>query len=178
MKPALVTLLALALTGPAAGRTTAIGAPPPTSSQSEHAIITYVVTDSVAEVKLSQLALQKSENAAVREFARKMIDEHTRIANEAMALGRAQNVTGLELKPSEDGAVSYAHLALYSGKAFDENFMLNNVSDHQSDISTLRHATEYTKTPAILKFEEAMLPQFEMHLRLAERAADAAAHAS
>ena len=151
---------------------------PPTTSAAEGALVRYVVADSVAEIALCRLALTKTQNAGVRQFAQRMIADHTRMVSEAMALGRTMNVSELKREPSEEGTVSYVHLSRYSGKMFDENFMLANVDDHLADIETLRHAMEITRTPALHAYETELLPQFETHLRLAQRASDAVAASS
>ena len=55
--------------------------------------------DSMAEVELGQLALNKSDNAKVREFANRMIQDHSKANMQLEGIAKSGNV----VLPSEPG---------------------------------------------------------------------------
>ncbi|HET6218314.1 MAG TPA: DUF4142 domain-containing protein [Acidobacteriaceae bacterium] len=91
----------------------------------------------IAEVQLGELTLQKSNNDQVKQFARKMIDDHTKL-NEEMRPVALQ--LGVEI-PSEvskkDKSVMSKMQAL-SGTAYDQAYIKMMVKDHKQDLSEFR----------------------------------------
>jgi len=56
----------------------------------EHFLATCMLGQNKAEVELSQIALQKSENAEVKQFAQKMITDHQKMIQQLQPLAMAQ----------------------------------------------------------------------------------------
>ncbi len=169
----LTTAIALA---PVAGAAQTIPAGAPSPQKAQQGILSYAIEDSVAEVQLCQLALQKSQTPAVRTFAQHMIESHAQMVRQAVPLARqAGGSETAEIEPSDDGMVKLAYLSCYSGHAFDEDFMRMQVEDHMNDIGIFRNALETLGTGPVAQFAQATLPQLEDHLRMAQSARDAVA---
>lgn len=94
-----------------------------------------------SEIQPSQLALQKTQNAQVRQFAQRMIDEHTRFEQQMQQMLQQKNVT------PEHNAFSYQlqqnlqpmmrELQGASGRAFDKLYINHQVASHMATLHAL-----------------------------------------
>lgn len=105
------------------------------------------------DVTAGQLALQKSQNAEVRAFAQNMVDDHTAVNEQALALLKKLNVT------PEDNDTSKAltaaaeakakELTALDGAAFDKAYLENEIAYHK----TVNGALEGTLIPSTMNGE-------------------------
>ena len=125
------------ITFAAAGIALALAAAPamadtkPNDAQIAH--IAY--TAGQIDIKAAELALQKSKNKEVRDFAENMIRDHKAVNDQALALVKKLNVT------PEDNATSkallkqadakQAELQKLEGSAFDKAYADNEVAYHK-----------------------------------------------
>lgn len=105
------------------------------------AFLTVVYQDGLAEIQLSQLALQKTTDDDVRNFAQRMINEHTR-ANDSIAALAQQKGVALPGAPTPDQQDTAAELAKFSGADFDKRYMDENVIAHVKDVLLARLQSE------------------------------------
>jgi putative membrane protein len=130
-------------------------------------------TAGVIDIKNAQLALQKSKNAAVREFAQDMEKDHKAVNDQALALVKKLNVT------PEDNATSKAlvkqadeeraKLAKLNGAAFDKAYAANEVAYHKTVDSALQDTLIPSASNAELKsLLETGLKIFQGHEQHAE----------
>lgn len=159
-----VTLSALALPAFAAGQ--------PSDPQIAH--IAYTAGD--IDVKAGQLALEKSQNKAVRAFASDMVRDHKAVNDKALALVKKLNVTpednGTSKALSDQAAQKHDELSKLSGAAFDKAYVENEVAFHK----TVDGALETTLIPSSSNSELKGLLQtglkiFQGHLAHAEHLA-------
>ncbi len=123
--------------------------------------------DSIAEIKVCKLALEKSKNSAVRNFAQRMITDHSRMNREIQHLAQGKGVK-MPDKPSVAQRAIYATLSATWGGVFDREFMSHNVSDHETDVKDFRAQSENGDDPEVRKFAATGLKTLETHLRLAK----------
>src|SRR6516162_11231221 len=84
-----LTLIAAGFAWALASTATMAGDPKPNDAQIAH--IAY--TAGQIDIKAAQLALQKSKNKEVRDFAENMVRDHTPVNDQALALVKKLNVT-------------------------------------------------------------------------------------
>jgi putative membrane protein len=91
----------------------------------------------IAEVKLSQLAVQKGSSEEVKNLAQKMVDDHTK-TNEVMAA--AADTMGVMLPKSmnKEDQAEYDKLNALSGNDFDMEYISYMVKDHHKDLHAFR----------------------------------------
>ncbi|HEY4442291.1 MAG TPA: DUF4142 domain-containing protein [Candidatus Elarobacter sp.] len=156
---------------PALAQTTAQTIPPGGASvaAAERAAAVYFTQDSVGDVQLGQLGLEKGQNAAVRALAKAMSDDHTRTANDGLAVAKKLGAD-VHFKPGDDNVIEYAHLARYSGAQFDKEFAAAMVDAHKNDIKTGQTALEFATDPALRKYLTDGLAINKKHLQMAETA--------
>jgi putative membrane protein len=88
----------------------------------------------MAEVQLGQLTLQKSNNDQVKQFAQRMIDDHTRLGDQMKPVAQQLGVSDPNAVSKKDRA-TMAKLQALSGPAYDEAYIRDMVKDHKQDLS-------------------------------------------
>ena len=159
------TVLALALGAFAMGAK----AQAPTDPQ----IVGIVVAANQIDINAGKLALAKSQNAEVRQFAQQMVDDHTAVQKSVFALGAKLHVTPAD-SPTADAlkkaaAESEAHLKTLSGAEFDRAYVDHEVAYHKAVIDAVKTTLIPNAKNAELKSAlEGAAPMFQGHLEHAE----------
>lgn len=120
----------------------------------------------MAEIEAAKLALDKSSNSAVRGFAQKMINDHTKANTELRGIATRKKV---ELA-DEATLVAKAKAAImrqYDGESFDVAYANNQVSAHRNAIEFYKDAAK-SKDTEVRTFAVATLPKLQHHLQDAE----------
>jgi len=120
----------------------------------------------MTEVKLGKVAEKNSTNAQVKDFAAKMVVDHTK-ANHA--LQKVAGEAGVQL-PQQCDAKHKAlveKLSKLSGTKFDHDFMNQMVEDHKKVAADLE-SEESTSAVALKQWCEKTLPTVKEHLKMAE----------
>jgi putative membrane protein len=158
------TLLVLAL-----GATSAWAAGP-TDAQ----IAAIVVTANQVDIDAGKLAVSKAHSKDVKEFAQRMITDHSAVNKSATELVERLHVTPEPNPTSESlqkgGDQNLAKLKTLSGAAFDKAYIDHEVAYHEAVISALDKTLIPSAQNAALK---ALLvkvrPAFEAHLDMAKQ---------
>lgn len=128
MKTIAIAGIAAALTLAAAPFARAADAP--TDPQIAH--IAY--TAGTVDIGYAEIALQRSKNKAVREFAAEMVKDHKAVNDKALALVKKLGVTPEDNETSQtlakQAADKRAELTQLSGPAFDRAYAENEVAYH------------------------------------------------
>jgi putative membrane protein len=91
----------------------------------------------MAEVQLGQLTLQKSNNDQVKQFAQRMIDDHTKLGDQMKPVAQQLGVSepdGISKKDKK----TIAKLQGLSGPAYDQAYINDMVKDHKEDLSAFQ----------------------------------------
>jgi putative membrane protein len=136
-------------------------------------IAAIVVTANQVDIDAGELAKSRSKNTQVKEFAQRMITDHSGVNKSAVEL-----VTKLKVKPEENdtskslkagGANTIKKLKALSGKDFDKAYVDNEVAYHQTVLDALDNTLIPNASNAELK---ALLvkvrPAFVAHLEHAK----------
>lgn len=136
------------------------------SSDAANAVIKYFTQDSVGDVQLGELGLQRSQNAAVRSLAAAMVGDHTATAREGLAVGKTLG-DAPEFKPGDDNTIALAHLLKYSGAEFDREYVKTLIDAHRVDLSTIKDAMEFTGNASLRKYLDKSASIDRKHLQMA-----------
>ena len=103
-------------------------------------IVVFVKTaleGGMAEVQLGQIALQKSNDADVKQFAQRMVDDHTKMDDQLKPI--AQQI-GVKIPdgPSKKDKTAIAKLQGLNGGDFDKAYMKDMVKDHKTDLNDFK----------------------------------------
>ncbi len=96
--------------------------------------VSKAMQGSMAEVQLGQLTLEKSSNEQVKQFAQRMIDDHTKL-NEQMKPVAQQLGVAVPDQVSKNDRKTVAKLQSLSGSAYDQAYIKDMVKDHKQDLT-------------------------------------------
>ena len=118
-----------------------------------------------AEVKASQLAVTKASDPQVKEFAQKMIADHTEANNKLKRLAASKGVT-LPTEPSPTQQKSIQSLEGKAGSNFDRQFMDEfGTKAHHEAVGLFREEVQSGEDSDVKSFAVQTLPTLEKHLQ-------------
>lgn len=137
-------------------------------------IAAIVVTANTIDADMGRLALSKSSNAQVKQFAQQMITDHTAVNEAAVALVTRLGVTPAESSTSTGLKASAeqtrARLNALSGAEFDRAYIANEVAYHQAVLNAVDNALIPSAQNAELKATlVSVRPAFVAHLQHAQQ---------
>lgn len=117
----------------------------------------------LAEVALGKLALEKSSNADVKQFAQMMVDDHTKLG-EAMKPVAEQLGVKVPTQLSKKDKSTEAKLSALSGAEFDKAYVELMVKDHKKDYSEFQTEAKSAVIPSVQKAALTGEPIIKSHL--------------
>jgi putative membrane protein len=156
-----------------AGTATPPDAKPATASsnanvpRADRSFITKAAQGGLAEVQLGQLAAQKATDPQVKQFAQRMVEDHSKANDKLKQVASSKNVTLPGDLPS-DAKREEDKLNKLSGAQFDKEYMNHMLSDHKKDVNLFRSESKSAKDPDVKQFASETLPTLEQHLQMAQ----------
>jgi putative membrane protein len=119
------------------------------------------------EVSSGQLAQQKASDPAVKDFAQRMVTDHTKANDELKDLLTQKGVT-LPDASNKSEEKTMEHYQSLSGADFDKAYMKDMVSDHKKTVKAFQKASEKSDDADLKSWTAKTLPTLQDHLRMAE----------
>jgi putative membrane protein len=147
-----------------AGVNSALGVAPKTQD-----FVMLAAQSDLLEIESSKLALAKSESDKTKQFANRMIKDHTETSAELKSL-----VSGGKVQASLPASLDKAHqekldkLAKLSGKDFTKEYDEMQVSAHKDAVSLFERYAKEGDNPALKAFAGKHLPHLQEHLKMAQ----------
>jgi putative membrane protein len=117
-----------------------------------------------AEIEASKLALQKSDNKTVSEFAKRMVDDHTKASLDLKEIAQNTNIK-IPIDLSSEHTDKLKKLVDLSGEQFDLAYIDMMKKEHDQDESLFVAASADKKLDAQLQdFARKTLPVIRDHL--------------
>jgi putative membrane protein len=139
-------------------------------SRSDASFVKEAAAGGMMEVELGKLAQEKASSDKVKQFGKRMEDDHSKANAELKQLASTKGVdlpTALEGKQKS----TVERLSKLSGAQFDRQYMTTMVSDHKEDVSKFQSESSKAKDPDVKQFAGKTLPTLKEHLQLAESTA-------
>lgn len=93
------------------------------------------------EIHPSELALERTQNRMVREYAQRMIEEHARVQGEMQQMLAAKGMqpqhNALSITATRNLEPVMANLREKRGADFDKEYLLQQIASHQGSLHTL-----------------------------------------
>jgi putative membrane protein len=134
-------------------------------SWTDKRFVTKAADDGKAEVQIAQLAAQRATNPDVKQFAERMVRDHTAVNQELMGIASSKNV---KLDQDNDKDRAYNKLAKKSGEDFDREFVQHMVDEHEKDVKLFEKAASDAKDPEIRGFASKHVGHLREHLQIVQ----------
>lgn len=122
--------------------------------------------DGMTEVKLAELASQKSQNASVKQFASHMATDHSTANSELESVAKQANVPVSDKLDAKHQAEVTA-LSKKSGAAFDKAYTAAMVKAHKQAVALFKKGAQ-SSDQNVASFANKTLPTLESHQRMAD----------
>jgi putative membrane protein len=130
------------------------------------AFVKKAAQDGMTEVELGKLAMDKSNNAAVKRFAQRMVQDHGAANAELSGIAKGKNLqVPAALDEEHQGMVK--KLAAKSGAAFDADYAKHMAMDHTKAVALFQSETKSTDSE-LANFAKKTLPTLQEHKRMAD----------
>lgn len=124
----------------------------------------------LSEIYLGELAQQKASATPVKEFAQRMITDHTNAQHNLNVLAARENVILPDQVDAKDMAL-YARLAKLPGTDFERAYINAMVEGHTQALSQFKNEAKNAASSDVRTFANDTLPMLEEHLKLAHQTA-------
>lgn len=121
------------------------------------------------EVELAQLGVEQASSEAVKNFAQRLVTDHTNANQELMQIASRKGVQIPEASMNKNK--DKEKFAKMQGAAFDRAFMQHMVKDHQKDIAMFEKESNSGSDPDVKAFASKTLPTLREHLEQARSVA-------
>lgn len=161
-------------------------------SSMDRRFVTEAAEAGMAEVAHGQLAVQRASNQEVKDFAQRMIDDHTKANQELMQLAMSKGIsmpndktmqstkqtgqTGAQMSgqmTEQQAQLKGKHremmdkLAKLSGADFDREYMRGQVKDHEKAVSLFERQSTSGNDAELKAFAAKTLPTLREHHQMA-----------
>lgn len=136
-------------------------------SHADKKFIEEAAEGGMAEVEMGRLGTEKAQNAEVKQFAQKILQDHQQANEELMKIAEQKGIT-LEKDVSKKNQRMMEHMRGLSGAEFDRMYVEHMVKDHEKDIKEFEKAANKGKDTEVKNFAQQTLPKLREHLQTAQ----------
>ncbi|GAB2981969.1 DUF4142 domain-containing protein [Mucilaginibacter puniceus] len=139
-----------------------------TALLSDSIFIAKAAAGSKAEVELGNLALAKTANSSVKDFANMMVTDHTKSSEELMDMAKNKSFVLPDTLDAEHKALA-DNLRNLTGAEFDRAYMTAMVEGHQKMLNLLQTQASTGLDANLKDFAAKTAPVVQMHLERAQQ---------
>ena len=129
--------------------------------------VKHAAQGGMAEVSIGKLAADKASDPDVKQFAQRMVDDHSTANAELTGLASSKGIQ-LPANPDPKNQALMDRLAKLSGPEFDRAYMQAMVTDHDHDVSEFRTYSQHGTDPDVKAWAARTLPTLEEHQQMAK----------
>jgi putative membrane protein len=124
---------------------------------------TTAANGGLAEVALGKLALTKTTNAAIKDFANMMVTDHGKANAELMAIAKTKNIT-LPAEPDSAHLKKADDLSKLSEADFDKQYVSAMIDGHKKTLDLMNKEAKDGTDADLKAFAAKTAPTVQMHL--------------
>jgi putative membrane protein len=144
------------------------GTPAPGQTNVQDRLFIHLMaTGGMAEIDAAKMADAKAGNGPVRDFARRMLQDHGPAHEQLAGLARQSQVP-LPQRLDPDHAAVRAQLDGLSGAAFERAYLQNQLIHHQKTVQILEWEIGQGQEAGLQHYAAATLPVVMQHLQLVQ----------
>jgi putative membrane protein len=138
---------------------------PKTPSAMTQTFVKNAAITDMFEIQAGQLAQQKADDAAYKDFAQMTITDHTKTTNDIKSMN-------LGVQPPQELDATHKtkldKLSALSGAAFERQYKTDQVQGHRQAIAEFERYAKSGDNPDLKKWAQDTLPTLKTHLQHAE----------
>jgi predicted outer membrane protein len=120
----------------------------------------------MAEISMAKLAEQNAASPAVKEFAKHMIDDHTKASSELKQIvGKSNHKLASDV--SEHHKQMAEKLKSLKGQEFDREYMMGQLKAHKAAVQLFQSEIQNGQDQSIKGFAQKTLPVIQSHHQMA-----------
>jgi putative membrane protein len=120
-----------------------------------------------SEVEAGKVAEQKGQAEAVKQFGRRMVQDHGKANDRLAALAKADNLT-LPAALDDEHRAMQDEIGKLSGTDFDRVYIQGQIADHQKTAQLLEWEIDAGQDAQLKSFASEILPTVFQHLEMAQ----------
>ena len=121
----------------------------------------------MSEVKMGDMAQKQAQDERVKQFGKRMVDDHGKELDELKQLASQKNVT-LPDAPNKEQSEEADKLSKLSGKDFDKEYVKYEAKDHKQDVKDQGKEMKHAADPDVKKFAAASYKTVSMHKKVVD----------
>jgi len=131
--------------------------------ESDAMFATKAAVGGMAEVEFANIALQKTANTQIKNFANMMLKDHGKANEELMSIAKIKNIT-LPAVLDDEHLQKKSELDSKSGKDFDKIYVDAMVDGHQKTLKLMEDEAKDGKDSTLKAFAAKLVPIVQSHL--------------
>jgi len=147
------------------------GAAPTAQNFGDQAFVAKALAGGDAEVQLGQIAEQKSQSNDVKQFAQKMVSDHTQMGDKWFKPVAKQLGVAEPKGPDKKDKKLIAKLETLSGPQFDTEYIQAMLKDHKQDLKDFNEEAQSAQDPNVKQVAQQGATVIQQHLQLIEQIA-------
>jgi len=124
---------------------------------------TAAANGGMTEVALGKLALTKTSNASIKQFANMMVTDHGKANDELMAIAKTKNIT-LPTEPDSDHLKKIDELTKKTGADFDKAYVSAMIDGHKETLDLMNGEAKNGSDTTLKAFAAKTAPVVQTHL--------------
>jgi putative membrane protein len=148
------------------------GATAPTAQNfGDQAFVTKALEGGMAEVELGKLAADKSQSQDVKQFAQRMVNDHSQMGDKWFKPVAKEIGVSEPKGPSKKDKKLIEKLQGLSGQQFDTEYIQAMVKDHKEDLKDFQNEAQAAQDPNVKQIAEQGTKVVSQHLQMIEQIA-------
>jgi putative membrane protein len=131
-------------------------------TQKDADFVYEVIASNYGEIKLSELANQRSRNAQVKQIAEELQSDHTASLNELKTMAQAKAIS-VPVEEPDASKRKMENIAEESGEDFDKEWCKEMMNMHDHNIDKFEKRLKDTEDPLLKAFINKTLPVLKKH---------------
>lgn len=141
----------------------AVAPAPPALAAVDQTFANAAASSDATEIQAAQLAQQKARSPRIKQFATRMITDHTKTTQQLTTILQSKGVTPTAT-PGDLTALQNAKV-----RQFDRDYMRGQVTAHIAAVKVFQDEIANGQDADLKAFAQATLPMIQQHLRMARQ---------
>jgi putative membrane protein len=122
----------------------------------------------MTEVELGKVVSSKAINDKVKQFAQRMVDDHSKANDQLKSIAEKEKLTIPSELDAKHKAMVDKYTNMSAGAGFDRAYMRDMVKDHETDVALFQKEATSGTDAGLKEFAAMTLPTLQDHLKMAK----------